>query len=319
MGASLDFTLGVMFANGVSYGLLLFMLSSGLTLIFSMLGVLNFAHATFYMLGAYFAYTLSAVVGFWPALVGAPLLVGLGGGVFERHVLRHLRARGALAELLATFGLAYVLVEVVQLIWGRGPVDYRVPGLFEGVLVPFFGLALPAYRVFIMALALAIAAALALGLRATRAGLVMQAALSQPAMTQALGYDVPRLYTSVFACGAGLAALAGAAGGNVLVTEPGMAATVGSVIFVVVVAGGLGSLAGAFAASILIGVLQTWAVASDANLASLIGVPEWASPSHASAPFWQLTMTQLAPVVPYLLMVVVLLVRPRGLFGVREA
>ncbi|VVD83000.1 branched-chain amino acid ABC transporter permease [Pandoraea capi] len=311
----LSATAGLVLVNGVSYGLLLFMLSSGLTLIFSMLGVLNFAHASFYMLGAYFAYALSTAIGFWPALIVAPLIVGVAGALFERGVLRRLRARGALAELLATFGLAYLVVELVQLAWGRGPVDYAVPAVFAGVLVHIAGIAVPAYRLFLMGLACAIALLVWVAFRATRAGLVLQAALSQPAMTQALGYDVPSLYTAVFACGAALAALAGAAGGNVLVTEPGMAATVGSVVFVVVVVGGLGSLGGAFAASVLIGLLQTWAVTSDATLD-----PSWLQGAlgDALAPVLHLSVAQLAPAVPYLLMVAVLLWRPRGLFGVRE-
>ncbi|WP_374618494.1 branched-chain amino acid ABC transporter permease [Pandoraea sp.] len=320
----LNATAGLVLVNGVSYGLLLFMLSSGLTLIFSMLGVLNFAHASFYMLGAYFAYALSAAIGFWPALIVAPLVVGAMGALFERGVLRRLRARGALAELLATFGLAYVVVELVQLAWGRGPVDYGVPASFEGVLFHVAGIAVPAYRLFLMGLACTIALLVWAIFRATRAGWVLQAALSQPAMTQALGYDVPALYTGVFACGAGLAALAGAAGGNVLVTEPGMAATVGSVVFVVVVVGGLGSLGGAFVASLLIGVLQTWAVTSDASLAQWW--PQRTTGADgvlgafgaAVAPVSHLTVAQLAPAVPYLLMVGVLLWRPRGLFGVRE-
>lgn len=326
----LNATAGLVLVNGVSYGLLLFMLSSGLTLIFSMLGVLNFAHASFYMLGAYFAYALSAAMGFWPALVAAPLIVGVIGAVFEWSVLRRLRTRGALAELLATFGLAYVVVELVQLAWGRGPVDYGVPAAFEGVLVHVAGIAVPAYRLFLMGLACAIALLVWGAFRATRAGLILQAALSQPAMTQALGYNVPALYTGVFACGAALAALAGAAGGNVLVTEPGMAATVGSVVFVVVVVGGLGSLGGAFVASLLIGLLQTWAVTSDASLAQWWPQCEMATGGGVSvsgalgtlsgvvAPISHLSVAQLAPAVPYLLMVAVLLWRPRGLFGVRE-
>ncbi len=189
------------------------------------------------------------------------------------------------------------------------------------------GIAVPAYRLFLMGLACAIALLVWGVFRATRAGWILQAALSQPAMTQALGYDVPALYTGVFACGAALAALAGAAGGNVLVTEPGMAATVGSVVFVVVVVGGLGSLGGAFAASLLIGLLQTWAVTSDASLARWLAQSPWGTDGTAGAagavmkavaPLSHLTVAQLAPAVPYLLMVAVLLWRPRGLFGVRE-
>ncbi len=112
--------------NGISYGLLLFMLSSGLTLIFSMMGVLNFAHASFYMLGAYFAFTTAQLVGFWPALVVAPLLVGVLGALFEKYCLRRVHKFGHVAELLITFGLSFILLEMVQLVWGTGSV--RLPG-----------------------------------------------------------------------------------------------------------------------------------------------------------------------------------------------
>ena len=114
--------------NGISYGLLLFMLSSGLTLIFSMMGVLNFAHASFYMLGAYFAYTTTALIGFWPALLVAPLLVGVMGAAFERYCLRRVHKFGHVPELLITFGLSYIILELVQLVWGRSSVQsQRLP------------------------------------------------------------------------------------------------------------------------------------------------------------------------------------------------
>ncbi|MEY4757688.1 MAG: hypothetical protein RJA34_2586, partial [Pseudomonadota bacterium] len=245
--------------NGLSYGLLLFLLSAGLTLIYSMMGVLNFAHAGFYMLGAYLAHSLSQLLGFWAALLIAPLLVGLAGAAFERFILRRVHAHGQVAELLVTFGLGLVIVELVQLVWGRVAVDYSIPSELQGPLT-LGGLFLPRYRAFMMVASLFVLVALWWGLKRTRAGLVVQAALTHPETVQTLGHDVPRLLMGVFGGGAALAALAGALGGNVFVTEPGMAATVGSVIFVVVVVGGLGSLAGAFLASLLIGLLQTWAV-----------------------------------------------------------
>ena len=120
--------------NGLSYGLLLFMLSSGLTLIFSMMGVLNFAHTSFYMLGAYFAYALAGTFGFFPALFLAPLLVGALGALFERYCLRRVHAYGHVPELLVTFGLSYVVLEVVRLIWGPSNVDYRIPDVLSGPL-----------------------------------------------------------------------------------------------------------------------------------------------------------------------------------------
>src|SRR6478672_6303265 len=118
--------------NGLSYGLLLFMLSSGLTLIFSMMGVLNFAHASFYMLGAYLGYSVARLVGFWPALVVAPLVVGAFGALFERSCLRRVHRYGHVPELLVTFGLSYVILEVVQLVWGRSAVEFAPPEALRG-------------------------------------------------------------------------------------------------------------------------------------------------------------------------------------------
>ncbi len=286
--------------NGLSYGLLLFMLSAGLTLILSMMGVLNFAHASFYMLGAYAAHTVSQSLGFWPALVLAPLAVGLAGALFEKHLLRRAHRLGHVPELLVTFGLSFVVLEVVQLVWGTGPVDYRVPPELAGPLFTLYGAQFPLYRGFMMAVSIGMLLALWLVLTRTRIGLVIQAALTHPQMAEALGHDVPRVFMWVFAGGAALAGLAGVIGGNAFVTEPGMAATVGSVVFVVVVVGGLGSLSGAFLASLGIGILQTFAVGLDWPLGGGIKA------------------SQLAPVLPYLLMVAVLALRPRGLLGRRE-
>lgn len=285
--------------NGISYGLLLFMLSSGLTLILSMMGVLNFAHASFYMLGAYLAYTLTALIGFWPALLLAPLLVGVLGAGFERYCLRRVHRFGHVPELLVTFGLSYLVQEVVQLVWGRNAVDYRVPQALEGPLFSLFGTQFPMYRAFMMAVAVLMLLAIGWLLVRTRIGLVIRAALTHPDMVQALGHNVPRVFMLVFGGGCALAGLAGVIGGNAYVTEPGMALSVGGIIFVVVVVGGLGSLLGAFLASLLIGVLQTFAVATDASLLGL-------------------KLSQIAPILPYLLLVLVLVFWPRGLLGTRE-
>ena len=141
--------------NGVSYGMLLFMLSSGLTLIFGMMGVLNFAHASFYMLGAYFAYQISAWAGFWPALLMVPLLVGMVGGGVERFGLRRVHRFGHVAELLFTFGLAFMVEELVHLAWGRSAVDYPIPADLDFTLFTLFNTAFPAYRAFMMAVSVA--------------------------------------------------------------------------------------------------------------------------------------------------------------------
>lgn len=329
--------------NGLASGLLLFMLSSGLTLIFSMMGVLNFAHASFYMVGAYFAYTLTGLIGFWPALLVAPLLVGLLGAVFERGALRKVHKFGHVPELLITFGLSYVILELVQLIWGRTAVPFTPPPALQGaaftiVQHPLQGLSVllgeapaglcaadvlcskfPLTRAFMMGVALLMLLALWLLLTRTRIGLVIQAALTHPEMAEALGHNVPRVFMLVFGSGCALAGLAGVIGGITFVTEPSMAVIVGSIIFVVVVVGGVGSLAGAFVGSILIGLLQTLPLTVDASLATLFN--KWGAqigPQTFGYPFLKLTLAQVAPILPYLLMVLILIFRPKGLLGTRE-
>ncbi len=153
----------------------------------------------------------------------------------------------------------------------------------------------------------------------TRVGLLIQAALTHPDAVQALGHNVPRIFMGVFGAGSALAGLAGVLGGNAFVTEPGMAATVGSVIFVVVVVGGMGSLAGAFVASLLIGIVQTFAVAIDHSLVTLTARWGWQlTPAHWGYPLYELKVSQIAPILPYLLLVLMLIFRPRGLMGTRE-
>ncbi|NPC54203.1 branched-chain amino acid ABC transporter permease [Caenimonas soli] len=305
--------------NGISYGLLLFMLSSGLTLIFSMMGVLNFAHASFYMLGAYFAYTTTQLVGYWPALFVAPLLVALLGAGFEKYCLRRVHKFGHVPELLITFGLSFIILEMVQLVWGTSSADYRVPVGLEGPLFTLYGTQFPAYRGFMMLVAVLMLIAIWLLLTRTRIGLVIQAALTHPETVEALGHNVPRVFMLVFGGGAALAGLAGVIGGNAFVTEPGMAATVGSVIFVVVVVGGMGSLSGAFVASLLIGIIQTFAVGVDSSLmgaASSVGLD--VTDKTFGYALWKLKISQIAPILPYLFLVLILIFRPKGLLGTRE-
>jgi len=305
--------------NGISYGLLLFMLASGLTLIFSMMGVLNFAHASFYMIGAYFAYQVSAWIGFWPALLVAPLLVGALGALVERYGLRRVHGSGHVPELLFTFGLSYVFVELVQIVWGRAAVPYEVPAALQGPLFTVFATTFPAYRAFMMLVAVLMLAAIWLTLTRTRIGLVIQASLTHPEMVGALGHDVPRVYMLTFAGGTALAGLAGVMGGMAYVTEPSMAALVGAIVFVVTVVGGLGSLAGAFVASLLIGLMQTFAIGIDWSPADLLaGLGVATQPGALLHPVLSLKVSQVAPILPYLLLVVVLVVRPRGLMGTRE-
>jgi branched-chain amino acid transport system permease protein len=302
--------------NGVLYGMLLFMMASGLTLIFSMMGVLNFAHSSFYMLGAYFGFEISRHTGFWPGLVLAPLMVGAIGALVERYGLRHLHRRGHVSELLFTFGLAFVIEELVQMVWGKLPVDYRVPRQLDFVAFRLFDTTYPAYRVFMLLVAIAMFAALLAVLTRTRVGLIIQAALTHPDMVAMLGHDVPKIFMLVFGAGAALAGLAGVIAGPALVTQPAMASLLGPILFVVIVVGGLGSLTGAFVASLLIGLVQTFAVAMNISFAEVFG--------SVAPPFlgdlWKVTIAeQLAPVMPYLLLVLVLIFRPTGLMGRRES
>jgi branched-chain amino acid transport system permease protein len=249
---------------------------------------------------------------------------------------------------LVTFGLSYIVLEVVQLVWGRVAVDFTPPDVLQGPLFTLInhstqGLSLvagaagqacvsadtavrivcspfPATRGFIMVTAVGMMASLWWVLTRTRAGLIIQAALTHPETVETLGHNVPRIFMLVFAMGTGLAGLAGVIGGFTFITEPAMAATVGSVIFVVVVVGGMGSLSGAFLASLLIGVIQTFAVAVDYSILQLLtdlGVK--LSANAQTNTMLQLSVSQAAPVLPYLFLVLILIFRPRGLLGKRDA
>jgi branched-chain amino acid transport system permease protein len=293
--------------SGLAFGLLLFMLSAGLTLMFSLMGVMNFAHASFYMLGAYIAFALARTLGFWPSLVLAPLVVALAGAVIERYGLRRLRRHGQVAELLFTFGLAYLIDEMVKLAWGLSPQVGALPAVLEGPLFEWFGAPFPRYRAFMMAVSIGMLLVLTFALKRSRTGLVIEAARTHPQAVAALGHDVDRVFTLVFALGAGLAAVAGVVGGHAFVVEPGMADSIGPIVFVVAVVGGLGSLGGAFLASLGIGLLQTFAIALDIRL--------W--PGSGSGSGAALSLARIAPTLPYVLLILTLLLRPNGWLGER--
>ncbi len=333
--------------NGLSVGLLLFMLASGLTLIFSMMGVLNFAHASFYMLGAYVAYTITAVSGsFWVALFLAPLLVGLAGAGFERFALRRVHKFGHVPELLITFGLSYIALELVQLVWGRAAVSFQPPPELQGPAFTIVDLqaagaglgfawglppdtcktlagavctTFPKFRAFGMAVAVLMLVMVWLLFTRTRIGLVIQAALTHPDAAESLGHNVPRVFMLVFGGGTALAGLAGVIGGALRVTEPSMALTVGAVVFAVIVIGGMGSLAGAFIASVLLGVIESFAVGSDKSLSDLFVVfGAQITPQTLGYSVWSVKISQVAAILPFLLLVLILIFRPKGLLGTRE-
>jgi branched-chain amino acid transport system permease protein len=305
--------------NGLVTGLLLFMLASGLTLIFSMMGVLNFAHASFYMLGAYFAYTVSQYFNFWAGLIIAPILVGILGALVERYGLRQVHKSGHVAELVFTFGLAFLIEELVQFFWGRETKGYNSPESLNFALFELFGQSFPAYKGFMILISVGIFIGLYFLLTRSRIGLIIQAAITHPHTVSALGHNVPLIFMGVFGVGTALAGLAGVIAGPVLTTYPGMAITLGSIVFVIVVVGGLGSLTGAFIAALVIGLLQSYAIALEVgidDLLTMIGISF--APDHPLRDLWGLTLPQVAPVLPYLLLVLILIFRPRGLMGKRE-
>lgn len=306
--------------NSLLYGMLLFMLCSGLTLIFSMMGVLNFAHASFFMLGAYFAFQISQFLGFWPALVLAPLLVGGLGMLVERYGLRTVHQYGHVAELLFTVGLAFIIEEAVNLIWGRNPVAYRVPQSLDFALFTMFGTHVNAYRIFMLVVAVAMFIALYLVLTRTRLGLIIQAAITHPEGVSALGHNVPAVFMLVFGGGSALAGLAGVIGGNYLITEPSMAARLGPIVFVVIVVGGMGSITGAFVAALLLAALQTFAIGIQLSLSDLFVMMGF-QPDSAGMfrDLWRIQISHTAPILPFLFMVLILVLRPKGLMGKRES
>ena len=274
--------------HGLVYGMLLFLVASGLTLIFGMMGVLNFAHGALYMLGAYFSFTILQWTGmFWLSLLVAPFIVMGVGMVMERFFLRKVHVYGHVHELLLTFGMAYIIEELVKIIWGNEPVRVRLPAVLSGS-VSFVGIEYPVYRLFILVISFVVFVLMFVVLFKTRAGIIVRAAVSNKEMVDALGFNVPMIFLLLFGMGAWLAGLAGVIGGPYLITNPAMASTIIIDLFVVVVIGGLGSVGGALVASLLIGQLQS------------IGI---------------LFLPQFAIVFEFLLMALVLIFRPYGLMG----
>ncbi|WP_269499103.1 branched-chain amino acid ABC transporter permease [Castellaniella sp. S9] len=304
--------------NGVIYGLLLFMVSAGLTLIFGMMGILNFAHASFYMLGAYFAYALQDVFGFWPAIIVSPLLVGVVGILVERYILRRVHRFGHAHELLITFGLSFIIVELVKLFFGNYPVNYRVPASLDFAAFTMGSLDYPAYRLFMGIVAIGMFVAIYLLLSRTRVGIVVRSAIHRPKMAEALGHNVPRVFMGVFGVGAAMAGLAGAVAGAFYTTSPNMALELGVLVFVVVVIGGLGSLEGAMLASLLIGIVTSVAVGIDASLADFMALFGAGDLAREIGGILVLKVSSLAASLPFALMLLVLLVRPSGLMGDKE-
>jgi len=274
--------------DAATYWSIAFLIAAGLTVVFGMLGFLNAAHTSFYMLAGYVAYTVAGVTGsFWVALLVAPVLVALAGLALERLLFRRLYTAGHTAQLLLTIGLAYVISEATKMVWGDSAFALAPPPNLAGRFT-LLGATLPVYHLFIIAAAVALVGALALLLRATRLGMIIRAAASHPEMVGALGFNVRNIYSLVFVVGLYLAAFAGVVMAPMEGVYPGMADDALVQAFIVVVAGGLGSLPGAFIVAGLLGAVQG---------------------------FGNLFFSDAAVFFPFIVLAGVLLFRPLGLFG----
>jgi branched-subunit amino acid ABC-type transport system permease component len=278
--------------NGIAYGTLLFLLAAGLSLIFGLMNVVSLAHGSFFMLGAVIGFTIVKITGnYWLALLLAPLPVVALGVAIERLFLRRLYARGHLDQVLLTFGFTFVFADLVKWIWGADIKSLAIPASLQG-MVGLLGTVFPVYRLFLIGFGVALAIALWLFLERTRVGTMIRAGVDDSAMANGLGINVSLLFTSIFALGAGLAALAGVAAGPMVGIYSGMDVDIMVPAFIVIVVGGMGSLRGAFVGSMVIGIADTMGKALFPDAALFL---------------------------VYLLMVVVLLSRPQGLFGLQRA
>ena len=291
--------------NGLQLGVMLFLMAAGLTLVFGIMGLINLAHGSMYMLGAFVAATVTQATGsFVVGLLVAIPAAALVGWVVELAVLRRLYARDHLDQVLATFGLLLFFNALVQLLWGRQPLFMDVPEALSGSVELIPGVPYPAYRIAIIATGLIVAMLLYLLISRTRLGMQIRASASNREMAEAIGINTPMLYSLVFALGAGLAGLAGLMAAPILAVEAGMGESILIETFVVIVIGGLGSIRGAFLGALLVGLVDTLGRAFLPTL--LRTVLPAASADGAGA--------SLASMGIYILMAAVLLWRPRGLF-----
>lgn len=275
--------------NGLVYGALLIIMSSGLALIYGLRRVVNFAHGALYMLGAYIAFTVATHSNFWVALVVAPLVMALVGVLLDRYGFRLLQDREPLNVMLITFGLLLILEDLVVFIWGKGNHSLFTPQLLN-FSVPLLGESLPAYRIGVIVVGAAVALGLTLWLRYSRMGLFVRAASTDPVTTSMQGVNTDGLSATVVGLGAALAGLAGVVAAPFLSLSPHMSSDVLIDSFVVVVIGGLGSLAGAFIAALLLGMMQA------------IGA---------------VYLPQVSVLLPFLFMIAILVWKPSGLAGSR--
>jgi branched-chain amino acid transport system permease protein len=287
--------------NAVQYGLLLFLVASGLTLIFGIMGVINLAHGSFYMLGAYLAWSLSEQFGsLWLAIASGVVLTVAFGMVLEWLLFRRLYQRDHLYQVLLTYGLILIFEELRSILWGDDVHGVRIPEILSASVHLTDTLSYPVYRMWMSAVCIAIAVLLYFVIQKTRLGMMIRAGASNREMAQALGVNIGLVYRVVFALGVALAAFAGMIAAPVSSVFPGMGNQILIICFVVVVIGGIGSIKGAMVAALLIGLVDTFGKVIDLEIGGFRLLPE------------------LSGMSVYLLMAVVLLLRPEGLFGRRQ-
>ncbi len=292
--------------NGLQSGVMLFLMAAGLTLVFGVMGLINLAHGSLYMIGAFAAAAVAAWSGSFLLALGAALTAGAVAGVIvETTVMRRLYDRDHLDQVLATFALILIFSEGTRMVFGSFPLRLDVPAVLAGPVTLPGGIQYPIYRLLIIAIGLAIAAGLFLLIARTRLGIRIRAGESDREMIGALGVDISRLYTLVFALGAALAGLAGALVGVIQSVEVGMGEPVLILAFVVIVIGGIGSIKGALVGSLLVGLTDTL---GRVLLPQLFGL--FMDPSSATT-----VGGALASMSIYILMALVLLFRPTGLFS----
>jgi branched-chain amino acid transport system permease protein len=294
--------------NGLQFGLMLFLLAAGLTLVFGIMDMINLAHGSLYMVGAYFMASFVQVTGsFWLGLPLALLATALVGVFLEVTLLRKLYGRDHLSQVLATFAVILIANEAVRIAWGSQPIMLNAPeGLTGPVTLPG-GLNYASYRLLIIGVGVLVAVSLYFLVTKTRVGMLVRAGASNREMAIAMGVDIRRLFTAVFALGAALCALAGAMLGPILAVQVGMGENILILAFVVIVIGGIGSIRGAFVGALLVGVVDTGGRAFLPLIFSTFLPPQLAS---AAGP-------AVASILIYLLMAVVLYFRPQGLFPAR--
>ncbi|MBA2674190.1 branched-chain amino acid ABC transporter permease [Ramlibacter sp.] len=274
--------------NSVQYGLLLFMLAAGLTLIFGIMGVVNLAHGSFYMLGAYLAWSLSALTGsLVVAIVGGAVLSVVFGLLLEKLLFRHFYRRDHLDQVLLTFGLIYIFEEMRSIVWGDDVHAVKIPDLLSASIPLTDNLSYPVYRLFMSGVCVVLAVGLYLLISKTRLGMKIRAGAFNHDMTEALGVNIKRIHAIVFALGVGLAAIAGMIAAPIASVYPNMGSQVLIMCFVVVVIGGIGSVRGALISALLVGFVDT---------------------------FGKVLLPQVSGMLIYMLMAAVLLWKPEGLF-----